>query len=140
MRRLVVSGLLLLSSGACGRDDRAAPGPVPSLPPTLTPSAGQRCALPQRISGAEARRLLEEGALLLDVRPRLEFAQSHLPDAVNIPLEELSSRMSELPIERTIITYCKLGDRSHKAAELLREAGYDVHELGGRADFVTVEC
>lgn len=45
--------------------------------------------------------------LLLDVRPRLEFAAGHLPGAISIPLDELPARLEELPRDRVIVTYCR---------------------------------
>ena len=48
------------------------------------------------VSPAEARKLVEAGALLLDVRTPGEFASGHLPNAVCIPLGELAARVGEL--------------------------------------------
>lgn len=45
--------------------------------------------------------------LLLDVRPRLEFAAGHLPGALSIPLDELPARLDNLPRDRVIVTYCR---------------------------------
>lgn len=60
------------------------------------------------VSPAELRAGLASGAmLLLDVRPALEFAAGHLAGAVSIPLEELPARLSELPTEPLIVTYCR---------------------------------
>lgn len=45
--------------------------------------------------------------LLLDVRPPEEFAAGHLPGAISLPLEQLPSRISELPADSLIVTYCR---------------------------------
>lgn len=75
--------------------------------------------------------MVQEGALLLDVRSPEEFASGRLPDAVNIPVEELKSRLGELEAKRPIVVYCRSGRRSAKAAELLKSAGFQqVHDLG----------
>lgn len=61
-----------------------------------------------RVSVAELRARLEQGqVVLLDVRPRSEYAAGHLPEAVSIPLDELDRRVSELPRRRTIVAYCR---------------------------------
>src|SRR3989338_1410375 len=55
------------------------------------------------------KRLLDAGTrdiVLLDVRSREGYNESHLPGAINIPFEELPSRMKELPKQKGIITYC----------------------------------
>ena len=45
--------------------------------------------------------------LLLDVRPRIEFAAAHLPGAQSVPLDELPERLAELPADRLLVTYCR---------------------------------
>jgi len=55
----------------------------------------------------EVRRLLAEGAQLIEVLPAEEFAEEHLPGAVNIPLKELDrERTRELDRSRAVIVYC----------------------------------
>lgn len=94
--------------------------------------------LPGRDNGHTVRRgdvagLLRSNALLLDVRPRVEFEAGHLRGAVNIPIEELSARMHELPRDRKVIAYCR-GEYclfADEAAEQLRSHGFDVVRLEG---------
>lgn len=83
-------------------------------------------------SSAEARRLVEAGARLVDVRTPQEFAAGHIPRAINIPVQELERRMGELTEkDRPIVVYCRSGIRSGSAARMLARAGYaDVHDLG----------
>ncbi len=68
---------------------------------------------------------------LLDVRTPAEFAAGHVPGAVNIPIEELRGRLDELPRDRPIAAYCKVGQRGYLAARLLAQRGFDVHNLSG---------
>jgi phage shock protein E len=84
------------------------------------------------VGAADARRMVGDGALLLDVRTREEFASGHLPSAVNIPVQELERRMVELARkDRSIVLYCRSGNRSSRAAGILKSAGYSsVHDLG----------
>jgi len=77
---------------------------------------------------------VESGAahLLLDVRTPEEFASGHIAGAVNIPLDTLESRMSEVPKDQPVVVYCRSGNRSAQAADLLEEAGYsNIRDLGG---------
>lgn len=83
------------------------------------------------LSGEEARRLVAEGALLLDVRSPAEFSRGHLPGAVNVPVDEVPGRLDELRQGRSLVVYCAGGVRCRKACEILTGAGVEeVHELG----------
>lgn len=68
---------------------------------------------------------------LLDVRPEDEFAHGHLPGAVNVPLAQLTQRLSELPGDQEIVAYCR-GPwcvLSFEAVALLRHQGYRARRL-----------
>jgi molybdopterin/thiamine biosynthesis adenylyltransferase/rhodanese-related sulfurtransferase len=73
-----------------------------------------------------ARRLAEEPApYLLDVRERWEFQAGALPGAVNIALGDVSLQTADLPRDRDIIVYCRVGPRGARAVEMLRAAGFE---------------
>jgi NADPH-dependent 2,4-dienoyl-CoA reductase/sulfur reductase-like enzyme/rhodanese-related sulfurtransferase len=75
---------------------------------------------------------LAEGApFLLDVRTPAEFAVGHIPGAVNVPVDELRSRLAELPRDRAITVYCQVGMRGYLALRILRQAGLRAANLGG---------
>lgn len=82
--------------------------------------------------GSDARRLVAAGARLVDVRTPQEFATDHIPGAINIPVQDLERRMTELAgKERPVVVYCRSGRRSASAARMLESAGYAaVHDLG----------
>ena len=84
------------------------------------------------VTGEEARRLVAGGAMLIDVRSPKEFANGHLPGAVNVPIDEFDRHVGELVAEhREMVLYCAAGVRCNKAAVMLREAGgEEVHQLG----------
>jgi phage shock protein E len=84
------------------------------------------------VSSAEARQLVRAGARLVDVRTPAEFASSHLPGAINIPVQELEARLSELrPLDGGLVVYCRSGHRSGNAARTLKRAGFSaVRDLG----------
>jgi rhodanese-related sulfurtransferase len=72
------------------------------------------------------------GSVLVDVREPEEWRAGHAPGAVHIPLGQLPARMGELPRDGEIVTVCRSGNRSARAADLLRRAGYQrVHNLTG---------
>jgi phage shock protein E len=69
---------------------------------------------------------------LLDVRTVEEFNGEHLANAANISVDVLASRLSEVPTNQSIVVYCRSGNRSRQAAEILRANGYtNVYDLGG---------
>jgi NADPH-dependent 2,4-dienoyl-CoA reductase/sulfur reductase-like enzyme/rhodanese-related sulfurtransferase len=72
-----------------------------------------------------------ERAFLLDVRSPQEFASGHIPGAVNIPVDDLRSRLGELPRDRKIAAYCKVGQRGYLATRILQQAGYSAANVGG---------
>ena len=83
--------------------------------------------------GAEvqrARDLLQRGATILDVRSPAEFAGGHVEGARNIPVDEIESRLSEIPRDKTVVVYCASGRRSASAAAVLARAGYTVRDMG----------
>ncbi|MFU8796467.1 MAG: FAD-dependent oxidoreductase [Dehalococcoidia bacterium] len=75
--------------------------------------------------------LKDTGAIVLDVRTAKEYASGHLDGALNIPLDELRSRMNELPIDKEIWTYCRVGQRSYYAARILRSNGFKARNISG---------
>lgn len=73
----------------------------------------------------------EELPLVLDVRTRTEAANASIPDAVNLPLGELRARLDELPRDREIWVHCGVGLRSYYASRILKQNGFQVHNLSG---------
>jgi rhodanese-related sulfurtransferase/DNA-binding transcriptional ArsR family regulator len=77
------------------------------------------------------RRAKKGEVIMLDVRPAAEYEAAHLPFARSMPLDELKSRLSELPEGRTIVAYCR-GPyclMAKDAVQLLRQQGYDAVRL-----------
>jgi len=72
-----------------------------------------------------------ERPFLLDVRTSQEFGGGHIPGAVNVPLDDLRSRLVELPRDREIAVYCQVGQRGYLATRILRQAGLQAVNIGG---------
>lgn len=86
----------------------------------------------QRISEQQARKLMEAGAVVLDVRSPGEYAQGHIPRAINLPLDEISRAGAFVPDHnQPIVVYCSAGIRSARAAAVLTAGGWTkVYHLG----------
>ena len=75
--------------------------------------------------------LKKEGALLVDVRSAAEFAGASAPGTVNIPLQELGSRLAEIPKSAPVVLCCASGPRSGMAKMVLKKNGYQrVYNIG----------
>ena len=90
----------------------------------------------EQISQEEAKQIMDttDGYILLDTRTREEYDQSHIPGALLIPHTEIAQRAAdELPDkDQLILVYCRSGNRSKQASEILAELGYtNVKEFGG---------
>jgi NADPH-dependent 2,4-dienoyl-CoA reductase/sulfur reductase-like enzyme/rhodanese-related sulfurtransferase len=72
-----------------------------------------------------------ERSFLLDVRTPQEFASGHIPGAVNIPVDDLRSRLGDLPRDRKIAAYCQVGQRGYLATRILLQAGLSAVNIGG---------
>lgn len=75
---------------------------------------------------------LSKEALIVDVRTREEFALGSIPGSVNIPVDELRSRLPELPLDKDIVVTCAVGLRGYVAYRILVQNGYErVRNLSG---------
>lgn len=76
--------------------------------------------------------LVKKGAQIIDVRTRGEYSSGHVKGSVNIPLNELSSRVSKIKKNTPIITCCASGMRSASAKSTLNSLGFkEVYNGGG---------
>ena len=94
----------------------------------------------QQISMDEAIAIMESESdyIILDVRTTEEFADKHIPDAINIPNETIGTEdIPELPDkDQLILVYCRSGNRSKQASDKLVGLGYtNIVEFGGINDW-----
>lgn len=70
-----------------------------------------------------------------NVRSPDEYASGHVPGAVNIPIDELEQRLTEIPQNRPVVTYCNMyhpgSSRGERAADLLESLGFRARALNG---------
>lgn len=106
MRGLVIPGIFaLLATGAALATD-----------PVVAPVSQQ--ALIERLDDGP------KAPFVLDVRTAEEYVSGHVPRAVNIPHDQLASRLAEVPKDRDVVLYCRSGRRAQIAAEVLAGSGY----------------
>lgn len=109
-------------NGGCPSGDGMQAGRIVVMP--YAEAAGANYT---EVSAAEARQLItEKRPLILDVRTPREYSSGHIPGAVLIPVQQLADRMNEITQHRhrDVFIYCRSGNRSTVAAEILQRAGF----------------
>ena len=97
-----------------------------------TPQSPALASLPAEISVDEAYELYQEGVFFLDVRTQEEWDEYHAPNSTLIPLDQLASRIDELPQDEQIVVVCRSGNRSEVGRDTLLTAGFeDVTSMAG---------
>ena len=85
---------------------------------------GVSSALPLEISVDEAYQMYQEGTFVLDVRTQEEWDDFHAPNTTLIPLDQLESRLDELPQNEGIVVICRSGNRSQVGRDTLLNNGF----------------
>jgi phage shock protein E len=131
VKTLLAIVVVAFSIGACSRSESPAPAPT-TASTTKDPAA--------------ARKLVADGAIVIDVRTAEEYGEEHLPQAINIPVQELPDRMPEIEKlvagdkARPIVVHCAAGPRAAKAKAKLDAAGYSNVINGGGLDDLTTDA
>lgn len=122
MRPLMLAALLTFA--ACSSKSSDAPSDRPATAAPVT-------------DPATAQRLLRDGALVIDVRSPEEFEDGHVDRAVNVPVQDVGSRLAEIDRlvsgdrSRPVVVYCGAGTRAAKAKATLEAAGFTTVVNGG---------
>jgi len=96
-----------------------------ALPHTAIPAAEMTELKPDAL--IERARKVDESFVIVDVRTPAEFAQGHVPGAINSPVDQIASRLSELADAKNkdVVLYCRSGRRAGQAAEVLKANGFN---------------
>jgi len=111
---LIAVGLLVFLIASLGGEQANATGKLPSF-----------------VSVDEAYQMYQEGTFVLDVRTPEEWNEFHAPNTTLIPLDELASRVNELPKDQPIVVVCRSGNRSQTGRDILLNAGFDATSMNG---------
>lgn len=79
----------------------------------------------------EAKKRIDAGDYLLDVREQNEYDEAHIPGSTLIPLSEFAERYDEVPKDQEVVVYCRSGKRSAQAVNFLNDQGYNAINVEG---------
>ena len=80
---------------------------------------------------SDLEQLGKENYVVLDVRTKEEFDNGHLEGAICVPLDSIRQRLNEIPKDKKIIIYCKVGLRGYVAYRILVQKGFEAYNLSG---------
>jgi phage shock protein E len=83
-------------------------------------------------AAADFGSLVKNGAVIIDVRTKGEYASGHINGSINIPLDSLTNNLNKIKKDKPVITCCASGMRSASAKAVLKSKGYtEVYNGGG---------
>lgn len=125
---LIVSFCAMMLATACNSSEEPKPQAVEKKVENVQPVASvveQKVAPITTIDWQKAFEMNKAGAILIDVRTPAEVAKGVASaNAINIPLQEMPQRLSEIPKDKDLLVYCRSGKRSMAASKFLVENGY----------------
>jgi rhodanese-related sulfurtransferase len=98
---------------------------------TSAGGGGATSAMAREVNVDQAYEMYEAGTFVLDVRTQEEWDEYHAPNTTLIPLDQLPSRLSELPKDQDILIVCRSGNRSQEARDILLDAGFNATSMAG---------
>ena len=134
MKKIVPVTIALMATALIAALTIAGCGPSVSSAPSASSTSYEQ------ISALQAKELMDadDSLVILDVRTQQEYDQTHIPGAILLPLDQVEERaQTVLPHkDQLILVYCRSGNRSKQASELLAAQGYvNVKEFGGINDW-----
>lgn len=85
----------------------------------------------EHIQWHEVDQIIADGGLLIDVRAPMEREFGYIKGSINIPLDDLRNRLSEVPTDKTVYVSCQVGLRGYLASRILKNNGYHVKNVDG---------
>lgn len=86
----------------------------------------------------QIRHAIKLGAQMIDVRTPQEYSQDALPNAINVPVQQLAANLCLIDADRPALLYCGSGQRSEMATQILQEQGFsNVMNIGAHVNYQT---
>lgn len=101
---------------------------------------GEETPTVMNITAEQGKAMMDEDStiILVDVRTQEEYTEEHIPGALLVPVDDLESLAPEMLMDKeaTYIIYCRSGNRSATAAQMLIDLGYlNIYDMGGIIDW-----
>jgi rhodanese-related sulfurtransferase len=120
---LLLFALLLFVPAACGGTST-----TPDAPAEVDPAELPRVVDVETVASIKD----DPEVVLIDVREPEEYAAGHIPDVTLMPMGEVPERLNDIPTDKTVIAYCRSGNRSGQVMQFLQQHGYEnVHNMEG---------
>ena len=131
LMNLMMLAALVVVLAACG--GLAASAPAPAGAGAAEAAVVDLAGLPRDLDAATTASLdARDDVVLIDVREQDEWDAGHIAGATLIPSSQLQSRWQEIPTDKTVIVYCRSGNRSNVATDFLKQQGLtNVHNMTG---------
>ena len=129
--KLMTLAALTFALAACGGPAASAPAPAGEV--AAEAAVIDLAGLPRDLDAATTASLdARDDVVLIDVREQDEWDAGHIAGATLIPSSQLQSRWQEIPTDKTVIVYCRSGNRSNVATDFLKQQGLtNVHNMTG---------
>lgn len=114
---VLIAGCMPALAALAGEPTPAQPAATPAAAATSVPLMSQDALL-------QHQQMHGDHLFVLDVRTPAEFAEGHVPGAVNITHDQLAARLGEVPKDKDVVLYCRSGRRAEMAAGVLQANGY----------------
>ncbi|HHD2754250.1 TPA: rhodanese-like domain-containing protein [Clostridium perfringens] len=125
---LTLTASLFIGCGANNTEKKEANNSTTSQENSDSPKETPAEPVAKDISIEESKKLINEGevTLILDVRNEDEFAEGHLKNSIQIPVDELKESLGDIEKfkDELVLVYCKTGNRSADAMDILKENGF----------------
>jgi len=82
-----------------------------------------------------AHQAVKKGAVIIDVRTKIEYQKQHIPNALNISIQELSKSVTRVPKNKVLVLYCRSGSRSSVATQILSQKGWKVYDVATQSEY-----
>lgn len=104
--------------------------------PAATRISYTKKLLPHEMGAEEFKKIADTGTYqLIDVRTKEEYEKGHVKDAINLPLEDLLTKINEIPKDKPTLLYCTTGARGEMAYEILKDKGLNIRYLNASIEF-----
>lgn len=129
----VTTAVAALTVSGCSTSSTAEPVVVADSAAVSVPAAGATPVISELVTGQRGKELVDQGALVIDVRTPAEYAEGHVPDSllIDVSASDFAAQISQLDPHQAYVVYCRSGNRSAVAINQMLAAGFtELYDMG----------